>query len=346
MNSTQDPTADPSANGPPPEDLPYGFPDIPYFTHPDVHLPFYISMNILVLVLTTLCLGLRIYVRRFMMRAMGWDDYVLMVSYLFLIVLIGGLIAMAVYIHNHNAAAIIFNVVTATQFWVLVFGVNTALVRVAIALFFLRVLPKYEYRAHRLILHILTWTFAAFIIAISFMGLFQCGNPLHWGPSTNPATCPIPASTSKRISLSSRVFVLTIDWTMTLMPLHVIWKSSMPRRSKISTLLVLLLGSCGSIICIVRIPLAWLGEMQTPHDLYNYLLYFLLAASENTVGIMAISLAACRPLLEKLTTGKKDVEEQGFSGTVNQRHGNGNESKGPDDDNVVFLTDFKVPNEG
>ena len=190
-----------------------------------------------------------------------------------------------------------------TFIWDFFYGLVLILIRGAFAAFFLRAIPQHEYKLER---RIMIGTFAVyglFTFANCFLNLFQCGDV---GKITSPYSPCLDANMLNSMGLACTAFNVAIDWIMTLVPVVVIWKSTMTMRTKISALLIVMLGAASSIISVIRIPTNSLGAYFGPEQLGDFLIYLDLAMAENWVAILAISLAAMKPLVRKYLDGNSE----------------------------------------
>ncbi|KAK6208181.1 hypothetical protein LQW54_007089 [Pestalotiopsis sp. IQ-011] len=88
------------------------------------------------------------------------------------------------------------------------------------------------------------------------------------------------------------------DWTLGLLPIALVWKVELDRRTKISVAGILALGVLASTATLVRIPYIW----QLTHSvdfLYIFTDFTIWSTVENGVGIIASSIATLRPLFRK-----------------------------------------------
>lgn len=171
------------------------------------------------------------------------------------------------------------------------------LVRAAIAAFFLRLLPDYGYRWQRWVIIASFWIYASFTLSYGFAVLFACGDPLD---VANPDPTCISLGAQNALALASPILTSIMDWLLTILPAFIIFRGLMSTRDKFSVIFMMLLGGIGSIISIVRIPFLDLGIMGGADQFGNLSVYLVLQVWENAVGILAISLAALKPLIKEL----------------------------------------------
>lgn len=221
-----------------------------------------------------------------------------------------------------------------SQVWLLFSLILTALVRAAIATFFVRILPDQPaYGFHRLAIVATSIIFALYVSIGGFVMFFQCGT--KWGNidgAIEQETC-ISLVALSHIGLSITILTTLADWLMILIPIVVVYKSAMSVQAKMSALAVIIIGLRGSVVSIVRLPYYDRALVYGPQSFHNYFVWQVLAIYENCIGITAISLAALRPLLRRVKMFGNDeiLDGHGLDGA-----GNGNGK------NVVFLQEFQV----
>lgn len=170
------------------------------------------------------------------------------------------------------------------------------MVKAALAAFFMKILPRNCWQ--RLTLIVSFWVFAAFTLVYAFVTLFQCGSPTESLSDPNAWCMDVKDLTD--VAYASAAFNMGMDWLMTLMPVTAIWNANMSRKLKTSVIFVMSLGALGSIISLVRIPFIGLALFDGSLEGFRKVTPFLfLALWENCMGIMAVSLAALRPLFKK-----------------------------------------------
>lgn len=94
------------------------------------------------------------------------------------------------------------------------------------------------------------------------------------------------------------------DLILALLPISIIRKSAMPRRAKISATLVLLLGTVGSAISVVR--LAYIRGLTYDRDFFaTGVSITVWSVTEAGICIIAVSLATVRPLFRSCLDGTR-----------------------------------------
>lgn len=306
-------------------------PDIDFENRHDVVL---IPAVLVGLFLATIAFSLRMHVRRVILRRVGLDDYVLIASYVVYVGLTFLFIANVSLVVIDGAAPEFTTSFGMSQVWLLFSLILTALVRAAIATFFVRILPDQPaYGFHRLAIVATSIIFALYVSIGGFVMFFQCGT--KWGNidgAIEQETC-ISLVALSHIGLSITILTTLADWLMILIPIVVVYKSAMSVQAKMSALAVIIIGLRGSVVSIVRLPYYDRALVYGPQSFHNYFVWQVLAIYENCIGITAISLAALRPLLRRVKMFGNDeiLDGHGLDGA-----GNGNGK------NVVFLQEFQV----
>lgn len=219
------------------------------------------------------------------------------------------------------------------------------MVRAPIAAFFLRALPKYKYRWQRRTIIGLVGIYALFMTVVTFVNVYQCGNPLDWETSAGP-TC-LNYTAMAVLPVVSRAFTMVLDWLMTILPVRIVWKSAMARRSKISAASILILAGGGSTVSVLRMVYNYYGAMGGPLNYPGFTIWMILALWENAAAIIVVSLAAMRPLVEKLSNRNKSAHSDAVGEAVvyvatmdqGQSLDHGEEAK---KNNIVFLGESEL----
>lgn len=175
------------------------------------------------------------------------------------------------------------------------------LVKIALCLFVSRLITqRYQIWIIRASLGI----YIIISLVFGFVCLFQCGLPkpinflldkcLDWAHIIGPL--------NYIFSISNAI----VDWILTVIPILVIWKLQMRRREKMAATVLVLFGSIGSIVSVIRVPYVH-GLKLTGNVNFFHLIIpeALCSIAETGVGITALSLAALRPLWSKMVEGSR-----------------------------------------
>lgn len=178
------------------------------------------------------------------------------------------------------------------------YGLAAVLVRASVATFFLRAIPRYNNRLPRTVIITIFWAYAVFVTTNTFINAFQCGNPItstNW--TANPDIC-LPEGVVDGFAKTSKYLNVILDWTMSLIPSYIVFMSSLPRRSKISAIGVLSLAGIGSSISLLALVFYDQSFFDWPSDMPHAFKYSIYILWENGAAIVALSLAAMRPLID------------------------------------------------
>ncbi|KAG8624330.1 hypothetical protein KVT40_007397 [Elsinoe batatas] len=267
--------------------------EVQYFNlQPD----WFIIFTSVLVVLVTICLGLRVYVRGFMIRAFGKDDWVLITAYIIFLVDAGIYLAIGIIQKREGLVRPLSTIHMLALGSILTYLVDQVFIKIALGYFFLRVVnpgwQKWVIKSSVIVYVIYSSVFA--IVVLFSCGLptpenFSSGKCIDWKTQLGP------------MNYVAATLNAVVDWILTLVPIYVVFRVNMSRREKISVSILMLLGLTGSIVSVIRIP--YVNGVEPTADLsffWKVIPLSLASIAENGIGIMAISLAALRPLYAKL----------------------------------------------
>ncbi|KAF2157492.1 hypothetical protein K461DRAFT_289803 [Myriangium duriaei CBS 260.36] len=266
----------------------------------DIHFGLLIATHIVALCLTTLCVGLRIHVRRVIVKDIALDDWVLMAAQASFVFYVFFMIGFGTNIEVNGLQKVYWTSLRMASTWEIPLVLTMVLIRAAIATFFLRVLPA-EKKAMRMVIIAIFWIYAVFMLIFMFVNVWQCGNPLSKKYGYHPHC--LDGQAEEILPIAVRIVTMVLDWIMTMVPVIVILRSALSRRSKISVTCLMLLGGAGSTISVLTIVYNDLGSFYGPKSFADFIIYSILSLLENAVAIMVVSLAALRPLFRRLSDG-------------------------------------------
>ncbi|KAF2157848.1 hypothetical protein K461DRAFT_25260 [Myriangium duriaei CBS 260.36] len=267
----------------------------------NIHIGLILSNYIVAFVLTTLCVSLRIYVRRVMIKEIALDDWILIAAQFAYISFIVFVIGFSLNIQINGMQDEFWLSFNLTAFWELPLGLTNILVRGAIATFFLRALPQYEHTVARIGIIATFWLYAVFMVIFTFINIFQCGDPLATSWEYSPPCLNYAAM--EALPIVARVLTMVLDWVMTLVPVIVVVRSAMSRRDKITVVCIMVLAGAGSTLSILSIVYNSLGIISYPDTFPGWMVYTIFVLWENGAAILVVSLAAMRPLFQKIVDG-------------------------------------------
>ncbi|EKD13001.1 uncharacterized protein L3040_007084 [Drepanopeziza brunnea f. sp. 'multigermtubi'] len=184
-------------------------------------------------------------------------------------------------------------------FYVLV----AVLVKWVVGLLLLRICSHQRWQRNtiRTLLAIIT-VFNVFYI---FTVIFQCWPiPYYWYIYTPSEHNRIKGSCNSHPLATIPTYVsmalnVVADWTLALLPVSVVWKSSMDRKTKASVVGILAIGSIASLATVTRIPYAR-QLLDKPDYLYNFTDLAIWSTVEIGLGLGASSLATLKPFFRQL----------------------------------------------
>lgn len=174
--------------------------------------------------------------------------------------------------------------------------------RISLAIFFRRFLVD---RAQRQLVLGITGLYCGVAAFAFFLCLFPCGAPVHLAAKRINGKC-IPENWWDGLLYAHGALSAVADWFFALLPMVVLWKSSMPARNKLGVSLLMLLAVCGSICAVLRT--IYVGSLRFDaayfdprHPTYYHTtaLVVNMAVMELGLGITAASVACLMPLFRR-----------------------------------------------
>ncbi|KAF2147724.1 hypothetical protein K461DRAFT_325163 [Myriangium duriaei CBS 260.36] len=260
-----------------------------------------ITFDIVCSILATGFVCLRLYVRHHIVGKIRLDDWLLLIgTILFIIsnaldaaswnvVRVGGVSALG--LQNELGNIELFPYFLAEAF-----------IRAAYAVFYLSVVPReLDLRWERWTITISFFIYALVMTVCAFITLFQCGNPANLASSDVNVVCIGDNVLLSFVYNAPYYFDAVLDWLMALIPVRIVWQSTMTMRNKMSVALILLLGCVASVLGVVVIPLA-LSETKQDRNTLDQNMGIkvdIIGTCETLVAIICLSLAALKPMFKK-----------------------------------------------
>ncbi|KAF3761702.1 hypothetical protein M406DRAFT_221189, partial [Cryphonectria parasitica EP155] len=250
------------------------------------------------LIVAIISYALRIYVRVFMMRGFGWDDWFMTaaaITFTFYIsCVLGG-------VHygtgQHFAALTETEIQRAMEFWFFCYiGYCWTMIlsKISIGLFLVRIIVK------KITLHVIY--LAMFLSVVTgliffFVAVLQCTPVSYFWNKTQPGSC---ISVDIIIDMTFLYTALNIvcDFSFALMPIFIIRNLNMPKRMKMATIPLLSMGCLASGGAVVR--MAYVERFRDADFLYDTVDIAIWSTVEAGLAITAGSLACVRPLFKLL----------------------------------------------
>ncbi|KAK5999981.1 hypothetical protein QM012_005069 [Aureobasidium pullulans] len=258
------------------------------------------------LVITWIAVFARAYVRAYMLRSVGWDDWTLIPTQICYTAQCAYLISMArmeMDPTKYNNIKSISQLVTNLVVFSGIYGLTCVLLKISLGLFFLRIIAE-KWQRNVIYAGITINT----IYGITYFGLctFGCGDPSKYLIRITLNQC---ISIKHVVIPASYVFTglnAAMDWTMALLPITTIWHLNMPTLTKFYAYLLMLLGAAGSIVSLIRFAFV---ESLEPDVMFfkNTGKLAIYSHIEPGLGIVAVCCATLRPLFRQCIEGAKSV---------------------------------------
>ncbi|GAB7351692.1 hypothetical protein MBLNU459_g2287t1 [Dothideomycetes sp. NU459] len=260
-----------------------------------------LAVAILFLTLTWITIILRIYVRVFMIKSFGRDDWAMCgVLALFTAYTACQLGGVAHGTGQHRSALTDENAQVALRYWFfceVFYSLATSFLKVAIGLFLLRITIE---RVHTFIVWFIMAFSAVCGVAYCMIVLFQC-KPISFWWDLNPShtgTCLSPlliADTTYTVSALNSV----ADWAFAILPIFIVKDLQMKGKTKAVVAMILGLAAIASTATIIRMPFIWTVKEYKGDFLYRTTDVAIWSTVEVGIGITAGNIATLRPMFQR-----------------------------------------------
>ncbi|OAL54457.1 hypothetical protein IQ07DRAFT_558600 [Pyrenochaeta sp. DS3sAY3a] len=277
---------------------------------------------------------MRFYVRIFMLKTFGWDDWMMVISACLNITCLGlfvkvcnmglGLHAEAFPLEN------IFPFFKIMYFYSILIISAYSFIKLSIGFFLLRLADRTKWRPF--LIGMLVFI-GMFTIGSTFAIIFQCV-PVEAGwnfllrPPTGTAKC-YDADIFKNVGVFNSSVNIATDLLFALIPIPMIWKLQTNMQTKIGLAIILSLGLFASAIAIYKTPMQYNFFKETDWSGKGSW-YYIWQQVEMHVGIIAACLPTLKPLfanffgqLRTLTKGRTSGNTGGNSGISTPFKSNG-----------------------
>ncbi|KAJ5314717.1 Vacuolar protein sorting-associated VPS28 N-terminal [Penicillium atrosanguineum] len=272
---------------------------------------FVLAAVFMILSLTTV--SLRCFVRSYIVRAFGWDDFLMLIALALFVIL-----AICCMIGTSNGVGHQFDDFTslviyerALLWWWLsqMFYVwSSAVAKVSIAVALLRLTVN---RVHRIIL----WSTITLTIIIGLIFwlvlLLDCHPISYFWKQANDRSTGSCLSVDILLDIAYLYSALTVvcDFTLGILPIFLVWHLQMNRRTKVAVGGILSLGAIASVAVIIRLPfLKYYADTDFLYSTYQIAVWTII---ETGLGITAGSLITLRPLFRWLLDGSLSNGQNG-----------------------------------
>ncbi|ATZ53145.1 hypothetical protein BCIN_09g00320 [Botrytis cinerea B05.10] len=250
-------------------------------------------------------LSLRVYVRYFMQRVMGWDDWLMILSLaLYTMYTSFVLVGLHYGTGRHQEDLEESDYIWAIRYWYLcewAYVLTMAIIKTAIAFFYLRimVIPW-----HRIAVKVIMWIVILFSFAYFWCIVIQCWPiPLIWERYATTLVRSTGRCLPRKVILGGTylhsIMSAGSDWALALLPIFMMWNVQMPTGTRIIVWGIVACGAIASTATIIRIPTVT-SLLITEDFLFKSTPLAVWSTVEPGIAIFAASLATLRPLLRRI----------------------------------------------
>lgn len=158
----------------------------------------------------------------------------------------------------------------------LFYVLTTIFLKIALALFFLRILIKPWQRTAFYIVLVITTTYGALYAALA---VFQCGLPDRLMHNVLRGHGCVADDIFLSAGYTYAALNIAADWTFVIIPLLMLRNAGLDKRSKFSVAVIMLLGTVGSVAGAVRV-FYMKGLIFSPNFFCRSFFFFHSAASQ------------------------------------------------------------------
>lgn len=180
--------------------------------------------------------------------------------------------------------------------------ITSIVFRISLAIFFRRFLVD---RMQRQLVLGITCLYCSVAVVAFFICLVPCGVPVHLAAKRLNGKC-ISVNWWNGLLYLHGALSAFADWFFALLPMVVLWQSSMPARAKLGVSVLMLLAVCGSLCAVLRT--IYVGTLrfdasyfdpQHPTYYHTTALIVNMATLELGIGITTASVACLMPLFRR-----------------------------------------------
>ncbi|RAL12917.1 putative integral membrane protein [Aspergillus homomorphus CBS 101889] len=243
---------------------------------------------------------LRCYVRGWIVRAFGIDDWAMVVAMLFYIMFSLCMILGAIYGTGKHFSVLTANErVTAMKYWwfcEIAYCFSAMGCKISVCIFLLRITVR---RVHIWLLRIVMVLTVVAALVFMFLMLLQC-KPVSYFWTRKAFDDSIHGVCINMEIIVAMTYVYSAfaalcDFTVGILPMFIVKNLHMRKKTKMAVVGILGMACIASSATIIRIP--WVHTFYDPDFLYSTVEIALWSNIETGLGITAGSLATLRPLI-------------------------------------------------
>ncbi|BCS21212.1 putative PTH11-like integral membrane protein [Aspergillus puulaauensis] len=253
--------------------------------------------------LSSISVALRCYVRLRIVKAFGWDDFVMILALLLYIMLCGCMIGAYVWGTGKNLSELTrkqrSNAMAYWFFGDIFYAISSILAKTSVCISLLRVMVS---PLHRRVLYGATALAVTSGVVFFILMVVQCSPVSFWWTQIEGDTDG-KCSAVNTIGIMLYVFSVTsavFDMTVGVLPIILVRGLQMNRKTKIAAASLLGLACIASVAIIIRIP--FITKMHNRGFLYSAIPIAIWSSIEIGFSITAGSLATLRPLFRTFTS--------------------------------------------
>ncbi|KAF7861381.1 hypothetical protein EAF04_007946 [Stromatinia cepivora] len=248
---------------------------------------------------------LRCYVRYFMQKVMGWDDWLMLMSLAIYTTYVGSvLIGLHYGTGRHQEDLKEINFLLGIRFWYvgeLLYIVTMTAIKTSISLFYLRILIS---PWQRFSVKCIMWIVIIFGFSYLCCATVQCW-PIKfiWERYATTSSVGTGSCLPKEVVLGGTYLHSTIsagsDWALALLPIVMIWNVQMQMGLRFIIWGIVLCGAIASTTTLIRF--STVPNLEEKHDfLFNTVPLAVWSTVEPGIAIFTACLATLRPILRIL----------------------------------------------
>ncbi|KAK1998064.1 hypothetical protein LX36DRAFT_634940 [Colletotrichum falcatum] len=238
---------------------------------------------------------LRCYVRVFLVNNFGIDDWFMLGATVFFILFVSCALTGVHYgTGRHRVDLSDEDWESAMMYWwycYLWYCLAMIASKISIGYFLLRITVR---KVDMWIIYIVMMLTVCTGVVFFFVTLLQC-QPISyfWNQSTQDGHC-VPMDVIIALTFLYSAFSVICDFTFAILPIVLIWKLKMNRKTKLALVPIMAMACIASAAVVVRMP--FVSDFKNPDFLYATVDIALWSTTEQGLAITAGSLATLRPL--------------------------------------------------
>ncbi|KAL0932154.1 uncharacterized protein CTRU02_213106 [Colletotrichum truncatum] len=260
--------------------------------------PELLGVNIFFVTTAIIATALRCYVRAFLVKAFGRDDWLMVLALAFFTAYSSFSIAGVHYgTGRHFKDLTVENIQSAMQCWwycYLFYALSMITSKMSIAYFLLRIATT---KAHQWVIYTAMFFTVLSGVVFFFVTLFQCMPVNYFWNKHIPGSC-IDINIVIGLAFLYSSFSVISDLTFAVLPVFLVWGLQLKTKAKLALIPLLIMGCVASSAVLVRF--GYLMKLKDPDFLWATLDTAIWSSVEQGLAITAGSLATVRPLLKLL----------------------------------------------